>query len=461
MAKIVQESIDLIKNVPMIEVAAALGLPMKQIGKQIFIPCPNPEHAEGSMEHCAIETRKNIMKCFTCEASANNAIGFYSWHKFGKREGTFKQSIQGVAELLKIEIYDETGKVLVAGSKDYVPSVKISNDSLPPQEPHILDAVYRAFLGMCPLRFEHQKELLERGYRQEELNLYMFRSVPSYDEWLPIYKSLMEKNYPLERVPGFSQIFQPDYYQSKFPSNLGEAGEISNEKATVKGKWHYVCSSMKGYFIPVFDEFGYIIRLRIRKDEGSPKYVWFSSTHNVGSETDLKYLRRNGVSSGAPMSIAVPPAVMKVWSKGRHITEVCPMKSLLVTEGEHSAYISSKTFGLPVVGLPGAGNYEGFLNKLQQWKYVKKLITSYDMDTLQSKDDTVEGLKKTQSLYKIVRDFSMEVAKLDILNVIWTWNITDGKGLDDLIANRKLPIELNLRNGSKRAVTFQNIHELY
>lgn len=80
---------------------------------------------------------------------------------------------------------------------------------------------------------------------------------------------------------------------------------------------------------------------------------------------------------------------------------------------------------------------------------------------LQSKDDTVEGLKKTQSLYNIVRDFSMEVAKLDILNVIWTWNITDGKGLDDIIANRKLPIELNLRNGSKRAVTFQNIHELY
>lgn len=80
---------------------------------------------------------------------------------------------------------------------------------------------------------------------------------------------------------------------------------------------------------------------------------------------------------------------------------------------------------------------------------------------LQSKDDTVEGLKKTQSLYNIVRDFSMEVAKLDILNVIWTWNIADGKGLDDIIANRKLPIELNLRNGSKRAVTFQNIHELY
>ena len=80
---------------------------------------------------------------------------------------------------------------------------------------------------------------------------------------------------------------------------------------------------------------------------------------------------------------------------------------------------------------------------------------------LQSKDDTIDGLKKTQSLYNIVRDFSMEVAKLDILNVIWTWNIADGKGLDDLIASRKLPIELNLRNGSKRAVTFQNIHDLY
>ncbi|OBW54606.1 hypothetical protein A9986_13315 [Solibacillus silvestris] len=383
MAKISQESIDLIRNVPMVEVAHALGLPMKQIGKQIFIPCPNPDHAEGAMEHCCIETRKNIMKCFTCtDTSANNAIGFYAWHKFGKSDGVFKQSIQGIAELLKIEIYDETGKVIVAGNKDYVPSVKVVSESLPPQEPRILDAVYRAFLNLCPLRTEHHKELLERGYRQDELNLYMFRSVPTYDEWLPIYKTLMEKNYPLERVPGFSQIFQPDYYkQSKFPAHLGEAGEISTEKGVVKGKWHYVCTSMKGYFIPVFDEYGYIIRLRIRKDEGSPKYIWFSSQHNVESETNIKYLRRNGASSGAPMSIAVPPAVMKVWSKGRHITEVCPMKSLLVTEGEHKAYISSKTFGLLVVGLPGAGNYEEFLMRLQEWKYVKKLITAYDMDT--------------------------------------------------------------------------------
>lgn len=45
------------------------------------------------------------------------------------------------------------------------------------------------------------------------------------------------------------------------------------------------------------------------------------------------------------------------------------------------AYISSKTFGLLVVGLPGAGNYEEFLMRLQEWKYVKKLITAYDMDT--------------------------------------------------------------------------------
>jgi len=141
-----------------------------------------------------------------------------------------------------------------------------------------------------------------RRYSVEEINLHMFRSVPILEEWINIYTRLYSFNYQFERIPGLSQVFQPDYFDSKFPKVLGEAEVFvdANEKEH-DGDWFYVLSASKGYFIPVFNEDGFIIRLRVRKDSGDPKYVWFSSTHYIGVEKTITKARRNGVSSGAPI----------------------------------------------------------------------------------------------------------------------------------------------------------------
>lgn len=462
MAKISQESIERVKSVTLVDLVQALGLPTKRVGKQVFIPCPNPSHNDLTIDHCAIEVNKNIFNCFHCsDVGGNNAISFYSWHEFGQREGKFKESVLGVAQLMDMEVKDERGVVMKPGSNTYQPSVKIITKELETQPIQVVDAFYRAFLSMCPLRNEHADELQQkRRYSVEEINLHMFRSVPSLEEWINIYAKLKSLNYPFERIPGLSQIFQPDYFDSRIPRELGEAGvfEDANGKKH-NGHWFYVLSANKGYFIPVFNEDGYIVRLRVRKDQGSPKYVWFSSTHNTEVESIMTKARRNGVSSGAPIAIEVPPDYLKVWERGVNVTNLFQTRTLLVTEGEHKAKISSKTFNVFSVGLPGLGNFNGLLQCIRKWK-IEKLIIACDMDTLQRADDSEESVKKQATLMEIVNRFAIEVAKLGVNSVIWTWNLNDGKGLDDLVHNCKLPIEFNLNKRTQRAVTLDTVHIL-
>jgi hypothetical protein len=461
MAKISQESLDFVKSIALVDVAHALGLPLNRSGKQVFLPCPNPEHVEDKYEHCAIETRKNIFNCFTCNnVGGNNAISFYKWHMFGTREGHFQESVLGIGKLLGIEIKDTNGKVMVSGSTNYTPSVKYSNESLPPKEAAITHAVYSAILSLCSLHDHHRKELMEkRKYTADEIKLRKFASVPTLEEWIKIYALLKSKNYPLDRIPGLSQIFMPSAFSSKFPKELGEVGQFEDEKGAIhEGHWFYNLSAPRGYFIPVYDENGYIIRLRVRKDDGSPKYVWFSSEHNVDVEKSLKYARRNGASSGGPFTIAVPPQTLATWKAGTPLENVISTRTLMVTEGEHKSNIAAKVFGIPVIGLAGIGNFETLIPFLQKWK-INKLILAYDMDTLQAKDISEKAQKNQQNLYQIVLNFAKIVKDLNITSCIWSWNIVDGKGIDDLVINRKLPIEFNLSTGQQKPVTIQNLHD--
>lgn len=461
MSKISQESIDKVKQIAIVDVAAALGLFMKRSGKQYFIPCPNPQHVETSHDHCAIETRKNIFHCFHCNCGGKDAIGFFKWFKFGTREGHFKESILGLGQLMGLEIKDEKGNVMVTGDNSYTPSVKISQNELKAQDAPITHAVYTAMLSLCQLKTQHLDELMnKRRYSKDEIKLHHFASVPNAEEWIRIYSILKSKNYPLDRIPGLSQIFQPANQPTKFPREIGEPGEFTDEKGVVTyGHWFYVHNASQGYFIPVYDENGYIIRLRVRKDSGEPKYVWFSSDHNVDSETQMRYARRNGASSGGPFTLAVPPQTLFNWQRGKNVTEVISTHTLLVTEGEHKANISAKAFNIPVAGLAGAGNFESLLPFIQKWG-VKKLVIGYDMDTLQKQDDSLKSAKKLATLFEIVRNFAIEVTKLGVETVIWTWNLADGKGLDDLVLNGKLPVEFNLKTGVQRAVTLNSVHSL-
>lgn len=461
MARISQETIEQIQSVPILELAEALGDQPSRMGKQYRVGCPNAQHQENTPD-TFIEPNRNIFKCFGgggCGAGGNSSISYYSWHEYGGYEPKehFIKSIKGIAELLRIPIKMDDGNVMKSGNTNYTPRKTAPRPvELKPQSPEIVDRVYRAFLSLCPIREYHAKEWIEqRKYTPEEAKELMFRSVPSRDEWIKIYEVLHSKGYPLERIPGFSQQFIPDTMEHPFPNHIVERDE------TLKGIWAYVPSGVGGnsYFIPVRDEFGRISRLRIRKNVGSPKYIWFSSMHNVDIEKEALRLRRNGVSSGAPANVVVPSSRLKSWSTGEHLPDIFKIHTVLATEGEHKSAIAANKLRIPVIGAAGVGNFKDILPMIHSWD-VKKFIIAYDMDTLQREDDSDKSAKKQKNLFETLKEFALEVMKLGIDCYLWTWNLKDGKGLDDLLLLGRLPIEIDLRTGQRTAVNLEELQRI-
>ncbi|MGG3805823.1 CHC2 zinc finger domain-containing protein [Metabacillus fastidiosus] len=340
--RISQETLDIINSIPILDLANVLGDHPKRVGKQYQIYCPNPDHHENTSDSY-IEPNKNLFKCFGgggCGAGGSNAFSYYYWHEYGRAydktnkedRKNFPLVVTKIADLMGIQIqYDDGSYVQPSGTTSYVPRNPQPKE-LEPQSIKICDAVYRAFLSLCPVYKEHGLEWLqERKYSKEDITTIGLRSVPAEETLYSILKELIARSYPLDRVPGFSQRLIPDNIAAQYPAELIEK---DNEG---RGYWLWTISASKGYFIPVRDHNGYIVRLRVRRDEGNPKYIWFSSQDNTAIEKEKYRLRRNGVSSGAPINVVPPVSQIKTWEVGTDLSAIYKVDVVVATEGEHSA----------------------------------------------------------------------------------------------------------------------------
>lgn len=79
---------------------------------------------------------------------------------------------------------------------------------------------------------------------------------------------------------------------------------------------------------------------------------------------------------------------------------------------------------------------------------------------LQKEDDSIKAVKKQQNLFQTLKDFSLEVMKLNVDCYLWSWDMKDGKGLDDLLLRGMLPIEYNLTTGERRTVDIKDLEKL-
>lgn len=453
-SRISQETIDAVLSIPIIDLANVMGDTLVRKGKQYAIKCPDPKHSENISDNAYIEPNKNVFKCFSCGTFGNSAIAYYAVKTYGEYEPKkhYIPSVKAVAELMGIQIKNEDGTIALAGTVE--PQRRfVKPIELEAQDPRILDVVYRAFLRLCPIREQHLNEWLnKRCYTEQQINLMMMRSIPTVQEWKAIHSELVTLGYPLERIPGFSERFVLDFYE-EFDLALGSGLETGKSKGKdVTGTWMYTPATFaSGYFIPVRDENGYIIRLRIRQDVGEPKYIWFSSEHNIENEESLLRKRRNGVSSGSPYSVSIPFNILSQWTPGTHVSEVISTDELIITEGEHKSQISANIFNRLVTGLAGIGNFRSLISEIKDLG-VSKVIIAIDMDTLEKEDDSIKSEKKQKNLFNILKEFAAELLKLDVTCCLWTWNLQDGKGLDDLILNKKLPVEINLRTGQRQNV---------
>lgn len=95
---------------------------------------------------------------------------------------------------------------------------------------------------------------------------------------------------------------------------------------------------------------------------------------------------------------------------------------------------------------------------IKEWD-VEKFIIAYDMDTLQRVDDSDKSVKKQRTLFETLKEFAAEVLQLGVDVDLWTWNMNDGKGLDDLLLANKLPMEVNLRTGERKVVDLEALQQ--
>lgn len=464
MSLISKETLEAVNNASIVDLAYALGDHPKRVGKQYQVYCPNPAHHERTPD-TFIESIKNIFTCFGgggCGAKGGNTFSYYFWHEYGRAydphdkedRKKFPEVIVSIAQLLGIPIVYENGERVEQSGIAYSPR-RNQVKELEPQSDVICDKVYRVFLSMCPIRKEHAIEWIkERKYSQEDIMTIGLRSVPSAEELMKILLALVQKGYPLERVPGFVQRLVPEHVAAQYPKELVEVDKEN------RGFWVWTIAASKGYFIPVRDRNGRFIRLRVRLEEGKQKYIWFSSYDNTEIEKEKYQLRKNGVSSGAPLHIAPPVSQVKNWEVGTEISDYYNVEVVIGSEGEHKAQISANILKAIFIGIPGVGNFKDVLPLLKEWG-TKKFILAYDMDTLKRDDDSEKAKDKQKKLFDKLTEFANEVIKLGIECYLWTWNIQDGKGLDDLLLeSNKLPLEINLRTGQRKLVDLKELYQI-
>jgi hypothetical protein len=176
---------------------------------------------------------------------------------------------------------------------------------------------------------QHRAALRQRGLSDGSIESAGYRSTPTQGYAANVARALA-RDYDLTGVPGF--------YRE------GEA-------------WRMVDCGI-GFFVPVRDHEGRICGMQIRRDEGTPKYLWFSSAGRTG-----------GTSSGAPVHFA----------KSHLLKDA---DEVTVTEGALKADIAAHLLGAPVIGVAGVSTFgENFAADLKErFPKLRRVAVAFDMD---------------------------------------------------------------------------------
>lgn len=220
---------------------------------------------------------------------------------------------------------------ILCESSDFTPKAPTRPlvHSHPPAEPDRLDSVYTRLLrDLLVLSEDHRARLRARGLSDADVDAAGYASVPT-----ALYARTA------------ARLLEPLDLR-------GVAGFYKEQ-----GFWQMVTPG-PGFLIPVRDSGLRIRGLQVRRDEGSPRYLWFSSAS-----------KPEGQSSGAPVHFARP--------------ELIPLqRRVFVTEGALKADVISSKLQAPVIGLPGVSTWPGgFGRKLRKrFPELKTIFLCFDSD---------------------------------------------------------------------------------
>lgn len=255
-----------------------------------------------------------------------------------------------------------------------------------------LDRVYRTLLGRLSLSPAHRETLLRRGLDEDAVEEGLYRSLPKTGG--PALARELLDRFParlLATVPGFCTR---EGTRGPYPSFVGAPGLL----------------------IPVLDLDGFVVALKVRRDDDDPRYLYVSSSG------------RGGPGPGAPVHVSRwnEPA----WNESARMVRI--------TEGELKADVATALSGVLTISVPGVSAWRGALPVLRTLKPATVLL-AFDADAAsnphvaRAADATAEALAAE----------SWEVA-------VESWDSALAKGIDDALAAR-VPIETTTRTPPDRA----------
>lgn len=305
-----------------VDVAYLLNLHIRHKNAvSLDVDCPFCGEKKGKLN---LNTKKNVFKCNRCGESG----GMLSL--YGK--------IYGIDNRTACRDIKNT-----LGKNEQAPSYQVKKrkiileepetENAPPASDVVKHKTYSMLFSMLVLADTHRKNLLNRGFTEQQIKENGYKSTPVF-RFKMLTRKLLEAGCTIKGVPGF--------YQDE------------------DGEWTiHFSNKSSGFLVPVRNIDGLIVGAQIRLDHpyDGRKYIWLSSTNF-----------HMGTSSGSPI----------------HLAGSLGEKTIFMTEGplkgDLAHAISGRTFGC----VPGANQYANFPSFLQAMKLTgtEAVYEAYDMDKL-------------------------------------------------------------------------------
>jgi len=209
-----------------------------------------------------------------------------------------------------------------------------------------LHQTYSMLLSMLNLAKVHKGQLLSKGFSQEQIIEFKYKSVPAFGQQ-SLCAKLLQSGCTLEGVPGF--------YKDG-------------------GKWN-VKLKAPGILIPVCGIDGKIagMQIRLNKPINGRKYIWFSSN---GLDA--------GTSSGSPIHFVGDPAAKRIY----------------VTDGSLKGTVAHALTRQTFICLPGAKSLGGLEDLISCLKSngAAEVLEAFNINKLTDKDASESATKLREKL---------------------------------------------------------------
>ena len=232
---------------------------LRETGAETMCVCPFCGDRRGKFSYTLKKGNKeNLYKCFHCGASGSSIdlyinTGTENYDGEDGRKRAVKQifrELNGDSESIEYHRKtEEMAKLSAVETADKASDARCSK-------------VYYAMLKELTLLDAHRKDLLRRGFTEEDINRFRFRSIPDDPKRAnDVIRKLLAKGFELEGVPGFYKD-KKDVWRMSLPCRKND-----------EDRWE----TDTGYFCPVYDgQYNFILGFQIRLDNPreKAKYVW-------------------------------------------------------------------------------------------------------------------------------------------------------------------------------------------